>query len=229
MMNSSTLRWSLGAIQSSALNRPDAVSPRGTCPATLEGRSETSKLWIARMPDSAAIRRFHDASTPQASGVTRPRPVTTTRRMAGTAGPAPGRISLVGLDVGDRVLHGRDLLGGVVGNLAPELLLERHDELDRVEAVRAEIIDEAGVLGDLGVLDAEMLDDDLLHPRGDVALAHLRDLPSRLSLAICLLVAARRAAPRRKTGSDNTPVPACQRRPPAARAKTPVRSWPCRR
>jgi hypothetical protein len=42
-MNSSILRWSLGATQSSALKSPDAVSPRGTWPAIFAGRSDTSK------------------------------------------------------------------------------------------------------------------------------------------------------------------------------------------
>jgi hypothetical protein len=68
------------------------------------------------------------------------------------------------LDVVDGVLDGQDLLGGLVGNLAAELLLERHDQLDRVQAVGAQIIDEAGILGYLALVDAKMLDDDLLNP-----------------------------------------------------------------
>src|SRR5258707_10368432 len=44
-----------------------------------------------------------------------------------------------------------------------------HHQLDRVEAVRAQIVDKAGILGYLGFVDAEMLDDDLLDPLGDVA------------------------------------------------------------
>ena len=67
------------------------------------------------------------------------------------------------VDERDGVLDGQDLLGGIVGYLAAELFLERHDELDRVEAVRAEIVDEAGVVGDLVLVHAEMLDDDLLY------------------------------------------------------------------
>ncbi len=55
------------------------------------------------------------------------------------------------------------------GNFAPELLLERHDQLDGVEAVGAQIVDKAGIFGHLGFVDAEMLDDDLLDPLGDVA------------------------------------------------------------
>src|SRR6516162_4030833 len=82
MMKGSTLRWSLGDIQSSALKWPDAVSPRGTCAAILHGRSETSKLWMERMPDSPLIRRSQLGLTPQPRGVTMPIPVTTTRFMA---------------------------------------------------------------------------------------------------------------------------------------------------
>ncbi|PAV74279.1 hypothetical protein WR25_27087 [Diploscapter pachys] len=75
---------------------------------------------------------------------------------------------------GDRVLDGRDLLGGIVGDLDPELFLERHDELDDVEAVGTQVVDEARVLGHLVGFDAEMLDDDLLHAVG--GLAHVYSL-----------------------------------------------------
>src|SRR5215217_888173 len=82
---------------------------------------------------------------------------------------------LVVLDIVDRVLDGRDLLGRVVRNLDTELLFERHDQFDDVEAVGAEIVDEARFLGHLFGFDAEMLDDDFLHPiRG---LAHESSLP----------------------------------------------------
>src|SRR3546814_2706523 len=72
-------------------------------------------------------------------------------------------------DIGDRVLDGRDLLGSIVGDFDAEFFLERHHQLDDVEAVRAEIVDEARVLGDLVGLDAEMLDADLLHAIGGLA------------------------------------------------------------
>src|SRR6266496_2466497 len=75
----------------------------------------------------------------------------------------------MGLDKADRILDGHDLLGRVIGNFAAEFLLEGHHQLDRVEAVRPEIVDKAGILGHLGLVDAEMLDDDLLDPLGDVA------------------------------------------------------------
>src|SRR5688572_10155257 len=103
-------------------------------------------------------------STPTPRGETRPMPVTTTRRIAGVLGlpetPLCSGRSLV--DVLHRVADGQDGFGGVVGDLDPEFLFERHDEFDRVEAVGAEIIDEARLLGYLLGVDAEMLDDDLL-------------------------------------------------------------------
>src|SRR4030095_126371 len=75
-----------------------------------------------------------------------------------------------------------------MGNLAAEFLFERHHEFDGVQAVRAQIIDEAGVVGDLVGLYSEMLDHDLLPARCDIA--HWC-IPSALSLiqavAVCFL------------------------------------------
>src|SRR5690554_3565286 len=68
----------------------------------------------------------------------------------------------------DRVLHREDLLGRVVRNLHAEFFFERHHQLDVVEAVGAQIIDEAGALGDLVRVDAKMLDDDLLQAFSDI-------------------------------------------------------------
>src|ERR1700751_675662 len=76
--------------------------------------------------------------------------------------------SAVRLDEADRILHSHDLLGRVIRDLAPELLLEGHHQLDSVEAVGAQIVDEAGVFGHLRFVDAQMLDDDLLDPISDV-------------------------------------------------------------
>src|SRR5690349_1599119 len=153
------------------LSLPLERSPRGTSPAILQGRSDTSQHCTPRMPDSALIRRRQTSPTPTPRGVTSPRPVTTTRRIRCVTtggGDRSASISGILLDEGDRVLHGQDLLGGIVGNLAAEFLLERHDQLDRIEAVRAEIVDEARALGYLRLIDAKMLDDDLLHALGDV-------------------------------------------------------------
>ncbi len=68
----------------------------------------------------------------------------------------------------DGVAHRQDGLGSIIGNLAAELLLERHDQLDRIEAVGAEVVDEARVLGHLVRFDSQMLHNDLFHPLANV-------------------------------------------------------------
>ncbi len=90
-------------------------------------------------------------------------------------------LALVLFDVAVGVADGVDLLGRVVGNLDAELFLEGHHQLDDVEAVGAQIVDEARVGRDLVFLDAEVLDNDLLHAVGGVA--HV--LPSRSRGWIC--------------------------------------------
>src|SRR6185437_15081874 len=203
-MNVSIRRWSLAGTQSSALYLPEAVSPIGTCPAMRDGRSDTSNDWIARIPDSPAVSRPQTLSRPRPSGVTNPIPVTTTRltwrsrssrsadstayRAGGSRSsrPSVARRSAMRLDEAYRVLHGDDLLGRVVGDFAPELFLERHHQLDRVEAVGAQIIDKTGIFSDLGVVDAKVLYDDLFDPIGDVAhpfCPRLRGKPTRLDAA----------------------------------------------
>src|SRR5215472_1758161 len=66
------------------------------------------------------------------------------------------------------VADGQNRFRGVVGNFAIEFFFERHDELDRVEAVGAEILDETGVFRDLVGVDAEIVHDDLFHPLGNI-------------------------------------------------------------
>src|SRR5271165_1211554 len=80
MMKSSTRRCSLGSIQSSG-RKASAASPRGTCAAIWQARSDTSKFSTLAAPDSPARSRRHVCSTPQANGLTMPSPVTTTRLM----------------------------------------------------------------------------------------------------------------------------------------------------
>src|SRR6478672_11012385 len=79
------------------------------------------------------------------------------------------RSALVLVDIIDRVTNRGDLFCSVIRNFDSELFFECHHQLDDVEAVRAKIIDEARVLGDLVGFDAEMFDDDLLHPIGSLA------------------------------------------------------------
>src|SRR3990170_5676166 len=205
MMNWSTWRWILWSTRLAG-SKPYSWSAGLTSLAMRHFWSLASKRVIGPAPLFPARMFFQLVSTSPPSGVTRPRPVTTTRRIAhsmlvpkqtasrivreavvprlrrnlAAGGPRSG---LVLVDIVDRVLDRRDLLGGVVRNLDPELFLERHHQLDDVEAVGAQIVDEAGFLGDLLRGDTEMFDDDLLHPIG--SLAH--DLHS--SICFCAALA----------------------------------------
>ena len=60
-------------------------------------------------------------------------------------------------DVVDGLTDGLDLLSVLVGDLDPELVLELHDQLHEVERIRIEILLEGCFLGDLALLDTELL------------------------------------------------------------------------
>src|SRR5262249_36533596 len=68
----------------------------------------------------------------------------------------------VRLDVVDRLLHGRDLLGFLVRDLALEFFLERHHQLDGIQRVGAQIVHERRVRRDFVFFDAQLFDYDLL-------------------------------------------------------------------
>src|SRR5690606_23701636 len=61
----------------------------------------------------------------------------------------------------DRVADGQDRFRRIVGDFAAELFLEGHDQLDGIQAVRAQIVDEARLVVDLLGVDAQVLDDNL--------------------------------------------------------------------
>ena len=60
-------------------------------------------------------------------------------------------------------------LGRVIRNFDAEFFFKRHHQLDRVEAVGAQIFDEGRGIRDLVGIDIEMFDDDLLHALGSIA------------------------------------------------------------
>src|SRR6185312_1039522 len=122
-------------------------------------------------------------SRPQPTGVTRPMPVMTTRRSAidfsaelrkpsATASlpktvRRPSAVEAF-FDELHRIADGLDVLGRVVGDLDVEFLFEGHNQFDVIEAVCAQIVDEAGLLGDLLRIRVQMLDHDLAHAFKDV-------------------------------------------------------------
>src|SRR3954452_20597197 len=135
--------------------------------AMRQARSETSKVSIFRAPLSLARMRFQVGSTPQPSGDTMPRPVTTTRLISSTptrsvrgpqqaGGPQSRPVRLHRHRAGSSALgvlfeefggvaDGQNGLCRIIGNFAPELLFERHHQFDGIKTVGAEIVDEARI------------------------------------------------------------------------------------
>src|SRR5581483_7931332 len=74
---------------------------------------------------------------------------------------------LVRRDVVDGLPDGCDLLGVLVRDLDPELVLELHDQLDEVEGVCVEVLLERRLFGDVRLLDPELLGQDFLHTLED--------------------------------------------------------------
>src|SRR6056297_196423 len=118
---------------------------------------------VATAPDPARNAKRRPSRAPSSRP---PRAAVPPRAPPWSRSPRPARRgSALGV-LGDelhRVAEGLDGLGGVVRDLDAELLLERHHQLDGVERVRAEIVDEAGALDHLVLLDGQVLHHDLLH------------------------------------------------------------------
>ena len=155
------------------------------------------------MPDSPLISRRQTCSTPDAerAGDAHARHHYAPHdRRSFRAAPTQARLLL--LDVVDRILHGADLLGRVLGDLDAERLLERHHQFDGIEAVGAQVVDERRLGRDLRFLDAQVLHHDLLNLVGDLAhrtrnscLRVLLGVSARLSGVSSLV---RRAGPDRR-------------------------------
>ena len=54
----------------------------------------------------------------------------------------------MGLDVFDRLADGLDFLRLIIRNLNVKFLFQRHNELHRIQRVRAQIVHERGLRGD---------------------------------------------------------------------------------
>ena len=63
----------------------------------------------------------------------------------------------------DRLSDGLDFLRGVVGDGDVELFFQLHHQLDRVEEVRAQVVDKRGFGRDLFLVDAQLLGNDIDH------------------------------------------------------------------
>src|SRR3984893_16667019 len=186
MIKSSTLRWSFGSIHWSGLNVPPLPSPRGTTQAIRLVRSDTSNVSIFLAPLSLLRMRFQVGSTPQPSGDTMPRPVTTTRLISSTpahdsrpttrnrwtARPRPlrllqyraGALALrVLFEKFCGVADGQNRLRGVIGNFAAEFFFKCHHEFDGIEAVSAEVVNKAGIVDHFFRFDTKVFDHDLLN------------------------------------------------------------------
>src|SRR6266436_259645 len=182
-----TLRWSFGSIHWSGLKVPSVPSPRGTTQAIRLVRSETSNVSIFLAPLSLLRIRFQVGSTPQPSGDTMPRPVTTTRLISSTpahdwrpttrnrwtARPRPVRLRqhragasafCVLFEKFCGVADRQNRFRGIVGNFATEFFFKRHHELDGIEAVGAEVVNEARVVDHFFGLNTKVFDHDLLNP-----------------------------------------------------------------
>src|SRR6185503_8893383 len=132
-------------------------NPR-TSPAIRAAKPEASKCVIGPMPLFPASNPFQVSPVLNPTDDSRPTPVMTTR----LAKRPPLLLLGVGLDVLDGLLHASDLLGVLVGDLDAELLFEGHDEFDRVERVRAEVVDERGIRRHFVFIDSELLNNDFL-------------------------------------------------------------------
>src|SRR4029078_3052532 len=124
---------------------------------------------MCAMPLLPASRFFQPSSTLLPTGLMRPSPVTTTRRafIEESCGRS-GRLLMLRRVV-DRELDGGDLLGFLVRDLDPELVLERHHEFVRVERVGAEVRDGRLFVSRVGLGNYKLLGDDLLGSCFDVA------------------------------------------------------------
>jgi hypothetical protein len=105
--------------------------------------------------------RDHVVSTPHPSGVTIPRPVTTTRRKA-----LSRRFFC---DELYRITNRYDGLCDIIWNLDIKFFFERHHQFDCIKAVGTQIVDQAGIYSHLFWLNAQMLDDDFFNAVRNVA------------------------------------------------------------
>src|SRR6185436_17612593 len=120
-----------------------------------------SNLVTRVTPDVPASSARQVSAVPMPSDDTSPMPVMTTRLF--TLGPLLFLSLGVRVDVVDRFLDAGDLLGVLVRNLDPELFLEGHHELHRVERVGAQVVHERRIRRHFFLVNTKLFHDDALH------------------------------------------------------------------
>src|SRR5579862_3951257 len=142
-----------------ALASKRVIGPIPLRPATIVGHASRTPMPTGEtMPSPVTTtRRNMSGIRNQGTGISRgdvsggatrvalqwPRPGRREGAGASVRAPADEPLLLkMRADVVDRLLHRGDLFRVVVGNLGFEFLFERHDELDRVERIGAEVVDE---------------------------------------------------------------------------------------
>src|SRR5271157_1507025 len=128
-----------------------------TSAAILQANCDTSKLVMRSTPLLPASSACHTSGTLFPTAQIIPIPVTTTRRCKLLWS------FRVRVDVIHRVLDGADLLRVLVRDLDLEGFFESHDQLDRVERIRAEVVHERRVGRHLALFHAQLFHNDLLY------------------------------------------------------------------
>src|SRR5687768_10062674 len=146
-----TARWTNGSVRPTSLGSSQSAGLKFLIsPPKRTFIPSVGNFVRGPTPLRPASRPSQKEVTSLPSGVTTPMPVMTTRCLG----------TFVGLDVLDRVADGLDLLRGVVGNAQVERVFDLHDELDGVEAVGAQVVDEARLARDLLLRHVELAGDD---------------------------------------------------------------------
>src|SRR5229473_4365882 len=141
--------------RTSFLSRNRPGSKPLTSHANFTGLCTGSNRVIGPAPERPATRPSQVLCTSVPRGVTNPRPVIATRRVMRL-------FPHLFVEVLQRLSHRTQLLGFLVRNVDVEFLLEGHNQLHRVEAVRAQVLHEARFGGQFVALDPQLLDDDVL-------------------------------------------------------------------
>src|SRR5215208_1641757 len=76
------------------------------------------------------------------------------------------------IDIVISVPHALNLLSIFVGNLNAKLFFKTHHEFDRVQRIRAEVVDESGIRRDLILIDTKLIDDNLFYLVLDLLIGH---------------------------------------------------------